>query len=163
MKTVRKLSLMTAALLAGSVSLNSCDALWDADISYNYPYYYGNGYYGWDGEWLPTLAGAPLISPYYYGGSAFPVGNYRPVYRPGDNPWGGPVNVRPPRPVTGPGNSIGNIRPGQGAGNSNNGRPGLLRPAPGASTFPNIKGSNPGIQLPPAGSGFKWTPQTSKK
>lgn len=102
MKTVRKLSLMTAALLAGSVSLNSCDALWDADISYNDPYYYGNGYYGWDGEWLPTLADAPLISPYYYGGSAFPVGNYRPVYRPGDNPWGGPVNVRPPRPVTGP-------------------------------------------------------------
>lgn len=154
MKTLRNISALMAATIISALSFGSCDALWDADVSYGTPYY-GNGYYGWDGEWIPTLAGAPLISPYYYGGSAFPVGNYRPIYRPGDNPWGGPVNVRPPRPIIVPPNKPGGtVRPGQSNGNG----PQILKPAPGATTFPNIKGSNPGIQLPPAGSGITFTP-----
>lgn len=142
MKTPKSIFSIITAIAASAFTLSSCNALWDTDVSYGEPYY-GNGYYGWNGEWLPTLAGTPVISPYYFGGASFPIGNYRPVFRPGDNPWGGPATVSPVRPVTPPNGSIGNIRPGQPLNNG----PSILKPAPGASTFPNIKESNPGIRL----------------
>lgn len=153
MKALRHTSILISAMLTMAATLNSCDAVWGADVSYNTPYY------GWDSEWLPTLAGTPVVSPYYYGGISFPIGNPGPVFRPGDGPLGNPVNIRPNRPVrpvVPPANgATGTLRPGQSSGNG----PSVISPAPGASTFPNIKGSNPGIQLPPAGTGYRVVQQ----
>ncbi len=149
MKALKHTSILASALLMMTAVLNSCDAVWGADVSYGTPYY------GWDGDWLPALAGNPLLSPFYYGGTAFPIGNPKPVPRPGNGPLATP-NIRPSQPAIPPTNgAIGNIRPGQ----SGNG-PSISRPSTGGSSLPyiNINGSNPGLQTPPAGSGLRVTP-----
>lgn len=147
-------SLAISAGILGAVmcGLTACDTMWGTSVDVGgSPDDY---YYGWDGEWLPTLAGAPLISPYYYGGSAYPVGNWRPLPRPGQGPFGNPVNPVPVPPSR-PNIPVGNVRPGQ--------------PTPSTPSVPGNRpvaipdhpiniGSNPGIQLPPAGSGFHYTP-----
>jgi len=80
--------------------------MWDTSLS-DSPY---NNYYGWDGEWLPSLTGTPLLSPYYYGGSAYPIINWHPVYRPGTGPTG--IPVAPPAVIV-PNRPGGNVRPPQ--------------------------------------------------
>lgn len=154
MKRTNLFSIALSALIAASapIGLTSCDALWgtSVDVGSGSPY---DSYYGWDGEWLPTLAGAPLISPYYWGGSAYPVGNYGPVYRPGESPWGNQIGNRP---VTLPSNTpVGTVRPGIGSGIE---RPNIRPSQSEGNTpmvLPDIKGANPGIVMPPAGSGYK--------
>ena len=149
MKRINKILALGAILCAtGAASLSSCDAVWDSSVSAS-PYDY---YYGWDGEWLPTLSGAPLLSPYYYGGTAFPVSNWRPIYRPGTGPMGGPVA---PPVVHVPNRPRGNVRPPQASNPITPSRPSNNSVVP---PNPIPTGSNPGIQLPPANSGMQYTP-----
>lgn len=155
MKRTKHISLLAAIAAVTAMSLTSCDALWgtSVDVGTSPDYYY----YGWDGEWLPTLAGAPLISLYYYGGTAYPVSNWTPVHRPGYGPGALPPVSNPPIPN----GSIGNIRPGQA--NAPVPLPDKVPVPTGGNnsivpSTPIPLGSNPGIQLPPAGSGMKYTP-----
>lgn len=145
------ITIVAAALFAGNL-LSSCD-VWGSSVDMGMdPNTY---YYGWDGEYLPTLAGAPIYSPYYYGGTSYPIYNWGTVHRPGYGPWGSTaIPSRPNRPA-------GNTRPG--------GEPMPLPdkvPVPsGNSVVPSTPinlGSNPGIQLPPAGSGMKYTPNQGR-
>ncbi|MCM1349421.1 MAG: hypothetical protein NC338_08420 [Firmicutes bacterium] len=153
MKRNFKYALISAAFVTAASAFSSCDALWGTSVEAGAP---DNYYYGWDGEWLPSLAGAPLISPYYYGGTAYPVSNWRPVHRPGNN-WGGQGGAQLPPPSSGI--ASGNLRPGQ------NHVPTVQpsqTPVPSDNSIVPSKpinlGSNPGIQLPPEGSGMKYTP-----
>lgn len=132
MKRINKILALTAATAAVAVSLSSCNTVWEASVDAS-PYDY---YYGWDGEWIPSLAGAPLVSPYYYGGTAFPVSGWQPVYRPGTGPWGGPAappvvnvpnrpsgNVRPPqKPTEHQGTQLPPAKPGMQNTHTSNGR-----------------------------------------
>ncbi len=140
------------ASVAAALSTTSCDALWgtSVDIGSSPDDYY----YGWDGEWLPTLAGNPVYSPYYWGGTSYPIGNWQPVHRPGYNPWGAPVGPAPSRPNR----PQGNLRPGMGQPNQQPQRPPQNNQI--VPSKPINMGSNPGIQLPPAGSGLKYDGQS---
>lgn len=152
--TRKHLHILTSlmALAAGAVTLTSCGALWSSSVEVGgSPDDY---YYGWNGEMLPPLAGTPVVSPYYYGGTSYPVSVWHPVHRPGYGPWGNPVAPDRPPVITVPNRPVGNQRPGQGS-----------RPSQGNATVvpstPIPLGSNPGIQLPPEGSGMKYTPPTN--
>ncbi len=147
--TMKRLSHIIPITFAATLcGLASCDAVWDTSLDSGTPYSY---YYGWDGEWLPTLPGAPLISPYYYGGSAYPIGGWGPVHRPGY----GPV-IAPVRPNT----PSGTIRPGQSATPL---PPASTRPSkPAVPANPLPTGSNPGLQVPPPGTGITFHPDQGR-
>lgn len=146
MKHTNILSAIAAAAV-GAMSLTSCEAVWDTSVS-SAPY----GYYsGWDGEYLPVLAGTPITSPFYYGGVSYPLGAWGPVHRPGTNPWGGPVN---PGPAPMPSRPNGNVRPPQSAST-----PVTLPSATPVPSHPVFENTNPGLQAPPAGSGLHTTTQ----
>lgn len=134
-----------AALLTGLTAMTSCGGLWTASAGSG-PAYYG---YGIDNDWYPSLPGAPLISPVYWGNRIYPGASLPPL------PPGGGV-AKPPvanQPV-------GTVRPGV-PGNvtpSAPGRPGGSVAMPSGGFNPDaITGGEPGIQLPPAGSGMKPT------
>lgn len=140
--------IIPVAVAVAACGLVSCDAMWDTSFDTGSPYSY---YYGWDGEWLPTLPGAPLISPYYYGGSAYPIGGWGPIHRPVIGPA-----IVPSRPNT----SSGTIRPGQP---STPVPPATTRPsAPVVPTKPLPTGSNPGLQVPPSGTGVIFNPNQGR-
>lgn len=162
MKTFNILA-VAASLLAGFGLLSSsCDAVWDASFD-DYPYY--GDYYGAgiDNDWYPSLPGAPLISPVYWGGALYP-GSTLPPMRPTRPGWNsGPVwnagsgNIRPgnpgrPVPLPEGPSGEGNVRPGQ-----------TTTPLPDVpSSSGNIRpsglgGGNPGIALPPEGMGYRTT------
>lgn len=124
--------------------LNSCDALWGVDIDSDYTPVYT---YGVGSEWAPSLPGAPLISPVYWGNAVYPGPPMPPL-----------THIRP----VAPNRPSGNIRPGQTTPASPSG---TIRPGTSASgehpivpSRPiNITGGQPGIALPPAGTGFTPT------
>lgn len=125
----------------GSVSIGASSGWWPGD--YGYGYGYGPTY------WNGTLYPGPVLPPDPF---------YRPEYR--------PVPSRPVRPNT----STGNYRPGSnrpgtpivdgGATTLPDNRPITERPSTpsGGNVRPgNLNGSNPGIAMPPAGTGFETT------
>lgn len=148
-----------AALGIAVSSLTACDAMWDTsmDLSPGYSGYYGVGF---DEGWLPS--GGLWGSPVYWGGGYYPGGvlppvrpPYRPSYRPNPSP-----------PIINGG--IGNVRPGSGSVPSQPSVP--ERPSqpstpstPSTPSVPsggnvrpgNLNGSNPGIALPPPGTGYR--------
>lgn len=139
------------ASIMAATTMTACDALWDTSMDYD-PGYYGVGI---NADWDPTLPGAPLLSPIYWGNQLYPGGILPPV--------GG---FGPARPY-----------PGGIAGNRPiiNRPTGNVRPAPSIPATPlqpsqpsnpsgsiavpdhpiDINGSNPGIQMPPAGTGLR--------
>lgn len=147
--------LMALPLLIGvAASVAGCDALLsDASVEAG-PGYYGAGVYH---DWYPSLPGAPLISPVYWGNQAYPGPMLPPLYRP-TPAWPAP-----------PSGGSGNSRPASG-GNGNAGisfepatsetpgnRPAYTPPS-GTVAVPdhyiNINGSNPGPAiLPKTGNG----------
>lgn len=151
---MKRINLILTAIGAMMLSLTSCDAIWGTSMSYG-PDDPTDYYYGWDGDWMPTLAGVPITSPYYYGGSAYPLGPWQPVPRPGTNTWGGPIYGGGSGPIINrPG---GNVRPGQTVTTPVPSTPSVPSTPDIPQTdqkLPNINGSNPGIALPPAGSGY---------
>lgn len=160
MKVTRKTAIV-ATVLAATVGMMvaSCDALWDTSVGVDagYPGYYGSGI---DSYWYPSLPGAPLLSPVYWGGQLYPGGVLPPLHptRPGGiGPVYGPIyngssgNVRPGgRPVTLPEHPVtppSNVRPSR-PGNS------VLPPA-GTFNPGSVTGGQPGIAMPPANSGYR--------
>lgn len=137
MKRIISLSATISSLAAASL-LTSCDALWgtaSVDID---PGYYSAGIYN---DWYPTLSGAPLISPIYWGNQIYP----------------GPGSALPPpqRPNAawrpGANRPVGNSRPN--AVPSTPSVPGQGRPTIAIPDHPiNLNGSNPGPALPPWGN-----------
>lgn len=139
----------TSNILVAAVSLmagfgmltTSCDAIWDASVD-DYPYY--GDYYGAsiDKDWYPSLPGAPLISPVYWGGALYP-GSTLPPMRPTRPGWNSD-------PVWNSGS--GNVRPGQ----TTSPQPDL--PSSSGNIRPSaLGGGNPGIALPPEGMGYRST------
>lgn len=152
---MKRINLSTIAVGTILLTLTSCDAIWGTSMSYG-PDDPTDYYYGWDGDWSPTLAGVPITSPYYYGGSAYPLGPWQPVAPPGTNSWGGPIYGGGNAPViTRPG---GNVRPPQSSTPTPSvpSTPSTPVVPPAGTKLPNLNGSNPGIALPPAGSGYKY-------
>lgn len=144
----RRTLLATVAAATATVALTSCGALWDTSVGVEA----GGPYYEWDGEWLPTLAGDPVYSPFYYGGTSYPINTWQPIYRPGLGPWGGPAGgPAAPLPDGRPDRPSGNVRPSTPSVPSTPSAP-ATRPL-----YPSnpLDGSNPGIQLPPAGTGYR--------
>lgn len=145
MKRLNRLYALFAA--AATLTLTSCGALIASD-SYGYsPGYYGTGL---STDWYPPLAGAPLVSPVYWGGQIYP-GSVLPPMAP----------TRPGSAATPPGNRPGgNIRPGAASIPST--LPDAI-PVPdggGTSIVPshpigNVGGGEPGIVMPPSGSGLR--------
>lgn len=125
--------------------LSSCDAMWGVDLDSEYPvssYSYSLG-----GEWRPSLPAAPLISPVYWGNSIYPGPAIPPAahwqqVRP-NSPSG---NVRPPQAT--PTLPSGNVRPGSTTSGETIALP---------SHPINATGGQPGIALPPAGTGYTPT------
>lgn len=150
---MKRINLLLTAAGALLLTLASCDAVWGTSMSYG-PDDPTDYYYGWNGDWIPTLAGVPVTSPYYYGGSAYPLGPWQPVAPPGTNSWGGPIGGGGNRPIVS--RPSGNVRPPQNptpTPSAPSTPPSSVLPAPGQK-IPNINGSNPGIALPPAGTGY---------
>lgn len=151
---MKRINLSTIAVGAILLTLTSCDAIWGTSMSYG-PDDPTDYYYGWDGDWSPTLAGVPVTSPYYYGGSAYPLGPWQPVAPPGTNSWGGPIYGGNAPVITRPG---GNVRPPQSSTPTPSvpSTPSTPVVPPAGTKLPNLNGSNPGIALPPAGTGYKY-------
>lgn len=144
MKRINRLSAII--LSAAALSLTSCGAMLTTETYSPAPGYYGAGL---STDWYPPLAGAPLVSPVYWGGQLYPGSVLPPVAptRPG-------VAVNPPANRPG-----GNVRPSAGtpatlpdaipvpSGNSSS----IVPPSrPG-----NVSGGEPGIVMPPSGSGLR--------
>lgn len=125
--------------------MTSCGGLWTASAGAG-PDYYG---YGIDNDWYPSLPGAPLISPVYWGNRIYPGASLPPL-PPGAVANPGPVVNQP----------VGNVRPGN-AGSVKPTlpvtRPGSVVPPSGGFNPDAVTGGQPGVQLPPAGSGMKPT------
>lgn len=148
-------TLAASALIA--LAATSCDAMWGTSVdlspdtysvgvSTTYPGYYNPLY--WGNDYYPGIG--------YYPGTVYP-GPVRP-HRPGWGIAGNPVN--PPLRPGGSG-SIGNVRPGSGNASTPTPLPDN-RPinsgnsvVPPAGTFPNISGAEPGVVMPPSGSGMR--------
>lgn len=139
---------IAVAVGACCMTVSSCDAVWGVDATPDNYYYYGAGI---DNEWYPSLPGAPLLSPVYWNGQLYPGGLLPPSTRPG---LSGPVyngpsgNVRPG--VTRPTPSV-PVTP-----------PAAQPPVPSTPSVPTgnmrpgmLNGSNPGIAMPPAGTGYR--------
>lgn len=147
---LRNVSGMMAAVgVAVVLSMASCDAVWtdSADDYGYYPGYYGIGI---DNDWYPSLPGAPLLSPVYWGGQLYPGSALPPMLPP----------TRPGTPVYRPNRPSGNVRPGTTPSvpstpsiPSAPGRPGTLPGIPPQQ----VTGGEPGIVMPPPDSGFKPT------
>lgn len=149
--------MMAAAIVACGTAMMaapSCDGvLFDSSLDGSTGYY-GVGY---DNEWWPSLPGAPLVSPVYWGGAAYP-GSWRPAVV----PPGRPV-ARPPLVNAG----SGNVRPGNSGvrptppsrptvptrpgGNNNN----SVVPPAGTILPGEVTGGQPGVVMPPEGSGMR--------
>lgn len=136
---------------AAAVTVSSCDAVWGVDTDPGDYYYYGAGI---DNDWYPSLPGAPLLSPVYWGGQLYPGGLLPPPTRPG---MSGPIYNRP----------SGNVRPGIGnptppTPSVPSMPPATQDPVPSVPSAPSVNirpgmlnGSNPGIAMPPAGMGYR--------
>ncbi len=143
----RRHILKSSALLTLAASITGCGAAyWESSSDYTsggYPIY--SGYYG--NDWYPSLPASPGLLPVYWGGSTYPapVPVYRPAYRPVP-----PVVNRP----------SGNNRPslgGEPVPRPDN-RPVIERPVvPPSGGIPpeQITGGEPGIVMPPPGTGFR--------
>ena len=122
------------AIIAATLTLSSCTAEWGADLSssagdayyYDTPFYYGPYYTG-------------TTYPYYWGTPAPVWTNHVP--RPGGNAW-------QPAPTPAPSRPTGNIRPGA-TGNTT----GSIIPPAGTIRPGSVTGGQPGIAMPPAGTG----------
>ncbi|MCM1291976.1 MAG: hypothetical protein NC111_04035 [Bacteroides sp.] len=145
-------ALSMAAVVA---SLTACDAIWTSDMVGDPGYYIGSSY---SSEWYPPLPGAPLINPVYWGNQLYP--GPIPVRPSISNTWRPTGNVRP----VNPGNSGSTSTPvplpdNIPVGNGGNAGSGNSRPSnsvvPPAGTFPNIGSAEPGIAMPPAGTGYR--------
>ena len=147
--TAMKLShfISAAAIAAVSIPLSGCGALLTTDTYLSTPDYYGVGL---STDWYPPLAGAPLLSPVYWGNQIYPGSVLPPAapVPPGSSinpPMNRPAgNVRPSasRPVTLPDNvpvpAGGNssIMPSHPIGNPNGGEPGVVMPPSGSGLRP---------------------------
>lgn len=156
---LRNISGKIAAVgVAVLLTMTACDAVWtdSADDYGYYPGYYGIGI---DNDWYPSLPGAPLLSPVYWGGQLYPGSALPPMLPP----------TRPGGPAYRPNLPSGNVRPGTTPSvpsvpstpvpsvpsvPSTSVRPGTLPGIPPEQ----VTGGEPGIVMPPAGSGFKPTP-----
>lgn len=146
MKRINYLS--TILIAASALTLSSCGAMLTTDTYVGTPGYYGVGL---STDWYPPLAGAPLVNPVYWGGQLYP-GSVLPPNAPTppgaavNPPYNRPTgNVRPPasRPATLPDA----IPVPSGGGNSSI--------VPPANNVGNVNGGQPGIVMPPAGSGLR--------
>ncbi len=136
---------LLSAILAGAtaLTLSACGTLWTSTSVGVDPGYYGAGIYN---DWSPSLTGAPLIAPIYWGNQIYPGPTVLPAHRP-TAAWG-PGTLRP----------SGNVRPGTGVGTPN---PGPALPAPSAPSAPapspNPPSTRPAYQ-PSQGSGNSIVP-----
>lgn len=145
--------ILSAIIFITSIAgLASCDAVWGTSVGYD------DGYYGSSifNDYYPTLSGAPLISPVYWGNQIYP-GALLPPSLPPSRP--GTISGAWNRPG-------GNVRPGSGSVSvptplpdntpvpSGSGSSSVVPPAgtirPGA-----ISGGEPGVVMPPEGSGMR--------
>lgn len=133
-----KRSKLFSAIMAGAtaLALSACDSLWTSTSVGVDPGYYGAGVYN---DWYPSLSGAPLISPIYWGNQIYPGPSVLPAHRP-TAAW----NPGPWRPS-------GNIRPGAGVNNP------APAPAPSAPSNPNLPATRPAYR-PSQGSGNNIVP-----
>lgn len=135
----------------------ACDAMWGTSFDMS-PDDYTIGV-------STAYPASGIYNPLYWGNDYYPgIGYYPGIYpspvRPVRPGWGIGGN-RPIQPPTRPGTgAVGNVRPGSGAGTPvplPDNRP--VSPGnsivPPAGTFPNISGSEPGVVMPPQGSGMR--------
>lgn len=141
---MKKAYLYSAAFLTGIATMTSCDVMWGIDTDPDYPGYYTSGIYN---DWTTPLPGIQ-VSPYYWGGQLYPGAPlpYPPLI------GGGPTR---PGTVLPPNRPIGNQRPANNAGipvTLPDNKPVPTETQPG---LPNITGGEPGIAMPPAGTGYR--------
>lgn len=156
MKALKHIALLTVGVAA--MSLASCDAVWTDSADGYVPGYYGVGI---SSDWYPSLPGAPLISPVYWGNQLYPGSILPPPVRPPYRPVGPIIGGNAP---TRPG---GNVRPGVTPPANPAPTPSVpatpLKPAqpivpPSGSIPPSqVTGGQPGVAMPPAGSGMRPT------
>lgn len=140
-------SALAASIILVASTLTACDAMLGTSVDVG-PDYYGSAIAN---DWYPSLPGAPLVSPVYWGNQIYPGGAILPPIPPVK------PNYRPQPVYNGP---VGNSRPGQAATPS----------APAQSSTPvalpshplNVSGGQPGIVMPPEGSGYQSIPTTGR-
>lgn len=139
--------LSTIIIASASILLTSCGAMLSTDTYVGTPGYYGVGL---SSEWYPPLAGAPLVSPVYWGNQIYPGGLLPPTapVRPGsaiNPPMNRPSgNVRPtpstpttlPDAIPVPSGNNSSIVPSRPIGNPTGGEPGVVMPPSGSGLRP---------------------------
>lgn len=144
-RILNKIVASVAAMGFAVISLSACDAMWDTSMDV-VPGYYGVGF---DNEWWPSLPGAPLVSPVYWGGQIYP-GSLAPPIRPPYRPDYRPTPVPPSN------GGIGNIRPGDNTRPAQPSQPAKPIVPPAGTIRPGaVTGGEPGVVMPPEGSGMR--------